>query len=1784
MRPKIEAKNQVTIRLQGLIKTERTWKGGNKDASTRDAIKYGSSFINIKIKMGGDIKAMNARWRREPQEGDQRIEGIPVAREQVIQYEGEGQVELPYSQGKSVDKRLIGSKSKRSVQLKRDQALAGGMEMPRVTIGVASQGFARSIFSYPEIAKIEPPASTYSPADHIVQVQISRQTEENSGGIQDALSNFWSPWVVAYDLPEGQVHERASQLCTFLNIHQYFRLCGSADAGKEISSVQKTQESMDITYNNIIPPVGTKLTIAGGLTKSWRKRTGEDVTDRYPQYVGTSAYFNSATILVADWSSGRDIWDKYFREYYWKTNIGPRVTQLIQSSNDQITQIKDFASSILGSPEEPRNRPSYESSCKVLMAAALETLKKRELRGSKSKTETSLPSSSMVSTPQATPHNDTRLSTQTEQVSPLLTDSVRQFPKLPEYPRSVGIGLSSEASLGSHPGPSSCPPPYWAQMDEEPAIPKELQNTIHGEIGTEPFKRMTDSELDALLVPEGYDGIPGMKPGTQLRWHQKVFLIFALTRLFENKPNKRWGGLALFDSPGLGKTASILALQAILGAEIEFQHRRANDQIRLTPLMDALPITEGRRWFQGMAEIPSRPSFVIALDGTVRQWEAETNRFLENGLSKVYIYSKETEQGILQDILQERPFSQGGSPLIIVAKSRLIALFQQLFDQKLGVQSDGFFRPTSKSNEGIFGVKPLAVYVDEMHNCRNQGILHYAVHQLCKDASVRVGLTATPIPTRLDNLLLQARAIHMDGFAGSDGNQRISDAVRTMSTIQRSARAGTSSMSILYEKTSWVRVEELLNQIKPWIFASTLRRTTDSIDPKGGCLVPLPRLSVTRVDIILAPHERQAVEATKGWCRSVQICSEKNACRFNGFQTAIRRALIHVSISTMVGRTQTSSIGPEQLRAYPSSKLRWMIQKIQFIFQQDKDAGCSENARRKIIVCTEWSGSMSLIELAMNLDNITASFIDGSMSGDARAKVISELNRPGPHPDRTGHPSYVCVMSRSNAVGNDCPRPSVMILLDAFWSFADYEQAIARCWRMGQTREVEAFVLIAKETVEEEMYTLSMSKKKVMNGLVGGRPGLDAICLIGKPTHDLEDDELTDPDDTPTTPVLAQNLLTDEEYPLSVLQTTLSNLGSSPGDRYTAPLEPHSSPTPFDQGLSTSSVTFGKPTPVTWPDFISNDQSQHKILSPSQEIHPETSKAPIVALTQRLLPNGLFCANAGPSGEERTPPATSADASGPGVSQEPLSPSQQCGYLQQRIAEQASYSSFGSGALDQEPDSQHLDGSGSCGTDWNDEAFGWDGAASSWGGEGMPEPFHSDIRPINEQLPHDRSGIFASIFCPLDRCSDSRLEDGSSDCGMDWNMETLDRNTAASSQGGEGALEPFHSSILSINKQLPHDGGGIAASVSHSQATGPDYEEEEPIDSTSDLDRESGMSDQDSVKMGKEQPTRPCPQRWLLSHISVESLPEHIKAMYVLFPSQTQPQVGNSSQSQLGEECEEWVSDDEQRRLSRSPLVRSYPRETGNEDDSSDEWMSQPNYMIRSLQETLEELSQDESLSSCSSSSLPEIFLPLQGYQDITQEDDPRDQVLLPEESEASSTDSNFDPDSITDENSESDSSARPTRPHKSKGASGRVQKRRKGHHSHREWKAPSEELPGTDVEEAFPRRRDLQTTQNLESEPGPGARQRSEAPGMTAAGTRFWGHPPDTISEVPRDSSEDQVPPESPPSDPNPFEAVMNATWLGVTELGLTDAQSRHAEDEVRMRNVLRRATAARGSLRGPP
>ena len=60
-----------------------------------------------------------------------------------------------------------------------------------------------------------------------------------------------------------------------------------------------------------------------------------------------------------------------------------------------------------------------------------------------------------------------------------------------------------------------------------------------------------------------------------------------------------------------------------------------------------------------------------------------------------------------------------------------------------------------------------------------------------------------------------------------------------------------------------------------------------------------------------------------------------------------------------------------------------------------------------------------------------------------------------------------------------------MFLLDPWWNPAVEAQAVDRAHRIGQTRPVMAYRLVAKDTVEEKILALQQSKRELAESVLG---------------------------------------------------------------------------------------------------------------------------------------------------------------------------------------------------------------------------------------------------------------------------------------------------------------------------------------------------------------------------------------------------------------------------------------------------------------------------------------------------------------------------------------------------------------------------------------------------------------------------------------------------------------------------------------------------------------------------
>lgn len=117
----------------------------------------------------------------------------------------------------------------------------------------------------------------------------------------------------------------------------------------------------------------------------------------------------------------------------------------------------------------------------------------------------------------------------------------------------------------------------------------------------------------------------------------------------------------------------------------------------------------------------------------------------------------------------------------------------------------------------------------------------------------------------------------------------------------------------------------------------------------------------------------------------------------------------------------------------------------------------------------------SIVVFSTRRDTITAmqKEVDGlvyvgSSTTDQRDKILRDF------PRFAGDVLYVT--TKAGGVGINLSQANRVIIADASWNPVDDEQAVSRCFRIGQAKPVFVYRLIAKDTLEERIYRICIKK------------------------------------------------------------------------------------------------------------------------------------------------------------------------------------------------------------------------------------------------------------------------------------------------------------------------------------------------------------------------------------------------------------------------------------------------------------------------------------------------------------------------------------------------------------------------------------------------------------------------------------------------------------------------------------------------------------------------------------
>ena len=155
----------------------------------------------------------------------------------------------------------------------------------------------------------------------------------------------------------------------------------------------------------------------------------------------------------------------------------------------------------------------------------------------------------------------------------------------------------------------------------------------------------------------------------------------------------------------------------------------------------------------------------------------------------------------------------------------------------------------------------------------------------------------------------------------------------------------------------------------------------------------------------------------------------------------------------------------------PSAKLDVLIEQLRAVLEEG----------HKALVFSQFTSLLGILRVALEADGIEYEYLDGK-TNDRQARVERFQNDPG-------CPLFL-ISLKAGGVGLNLTAADYVFILDPWWNPAVEAQAVDRTHRIGQLRQVFAYRLITRDTVEEKVLELQQSKRSLADAIIGAENSL----------------------------------------------------------------------------------------------------------------------------------------------------------------------------------------------------------------------------------------------------------------------------------------------------------------------------------------------------------------------------------------------------------------------------------------------------------------------------------------------------------------------------------------------------------------------------------------------------------------------------------------------------------------------------------------------------------------------
>ena len=313
------------------------------------------------------------------------------------------------------------------------------------------------------------------------------------------------------------------------------------------------------------------------------------------------------------------------------------------------------------------------------------------------------------------------------------------------------------------------------------------------------------------------------------------------------------------------------------------------------------------------------------------------------------------------------------------------------------------------------------------------------------DADWRLALTGTPCENHLGDLWSVFRGVSPGLFGSWDRFREVfADPIEKRKVAER--------------KQSLARV------LRPFV----LRRT------KSEVLTELPPRTEVQLTAELSDAERRRYEDARLWAVTHLTDLADDTGKDQRFQvlaalTKLRQLACH---PRLVDQTWDKS----------SAKLDLFLETIDEL----------REGKHRALVFSQFTAHLALIREALDERKITYQYLDGQTTPKQRQERVDAFQR--------GEGEFFLISLKAGGTGLNLTGADYVIHLDPWWNPAVEDQATDRAHRIGQTRPVTVYRLVAKDTIEEQILKLHGAKRDLVAGIL---EGTDQAAKLS--THELID-------------------------------------------------------------------------------------------------------------------------------------------------------------------------------------------------------------------------------------------------------------------------------------------------------------------------------------------------------------------------------------------------------------------------------------------------------------------------------------------------------------------------------------------------------------------------------------------------------------------------------------------------------------------------------------------------------